>query len=196
MNEDPKKHKFKFEGIAIEKAIPEKDVKKLFDYYIQNSIQVVGTAIKAEVVFNYVNKKKEDDMTISVVKGAPPKLDNSANDPSNYNQKIGTYTANPQSSPNFNEDQNRTDFPQFKSINMSQTQKPIIKDKQAEQLLQDLKMDYLKYRNQLNSLIETHKTIKNRVEMEKSKEVSAAHSSNGKLYTFLIYNSPCVFHSR
>ena len=46
-------------------------------------------------------------------------------------------------------------------------------DKQAETQLQDLKMELQKYKNQFNSLVETHRNLKNRVEMEKSKDIQS-----------------------
>lgn len=52
LKEDPTKHKFKFEGIVLEEAQKDSDMKVLFDYYAQNKIAVKGTIIKSGVIFN------------------------------------------------------------------------------------------------------------------------------------------------
>jgi len=42
-------------------------------------------------------------------------------------------------------------------------------------------MELHKYKNQLNSVQETHKNLKNRVEMEKSKDMQASINSKIKI---------------
>ena len=54
MNEDPKKHKFKFEGILIDSLVEDKKIREIFDNCISNRTLVKGTAIKREVVFIFV----------------------------------------------------------------------------------------------------------------------------------------------
>ena len=136
MNEDPKKHKFKFEGVILEKPTTEKDVKALFESLIINKIKVKGSAIKREVSFNYIKKEQPFIET---------------NLPENVQE--------PEIMPNAKS----SAIPSRQNGN----------DKQAETQLQDLKLELHKYKNQLNSLVETHRNLKNRVEMEKTKDIQS-----------------------
>ncbi len=175
MNEDPKKHKFKFEGVVIEKLIAESQVKTLFDQLISNKIRVKGNAIKSEVVFEFADRP-------SIIKDGMP------------NTKVSFSNSNmPEMGVNANsfipESRMRDDdsMPNVKSVGFnhpSHPQKLIIKDKQAEQQLQDLKMEHQKYKHQLSNLVDTYKSLKNRVEMEKSKETQSNLNSNIKFKYF------------
>ncbi len=49
----------------------------------------------------------------------------------------------------------------FNSINQS--------DKLVEKQLQDIKIEYYKYKNNLNNVMDTHKNLKSRVDKEKSR---------------------------
>jgi hypothetical protein len=42
------------------------------------------------------------------------------------------------------------------------------KDKTSDRILQDLKIEYYKYKNNLQTIIEAHKNLKNRIDKEKS----------------------------
>lgn len=53
---DPKGHKFKFEGFIIQENQKDEDIKKLFHDYIKNGTKVVGNAHK-----RYVRFSEEDD---------------------------------------------------------------------------------------------------------------------------------------
>ena len=53
---DPKGHKFKFEGFIIQENQKDEDIKKLFHDYIKNGTKVVGNAYK-----RYVRFSEEDD---------------------------------------------------------------------------------------------------------------------------------------
>jgi hypothetical protein len=152
LKDDPKKHKFKFEGIIVENSTTEKDVKGVFENLISNRIPAKGNAIKREVAFNYMIKNENKPNTsipvqFSTTNNNLEPLENRRND----------------SIPNSKAPLNK--------INGN--------DKQAETQLQDLKMELHKYKNQLNSVQETHKNLKNRVEMEKSKDMQA--NINGKI---------------
>ena len=144
LKDDPKKHKFKFEGIIVENSTTEKDVKGVFENLISNRIPSKGNAIKREVAFNYVTSKNENKPQANTPNNVEPS-ENRRND----------------SIPNSKAPLNK--------INGN--------DKQAETQLQDLKMELHKYKNQLNSVQETHKNLKNRVEMEKSKDMQASINS-------------------
>lgn len=67
---------------------------------------------------------------------------------------------------------NSADFQSSKYVSQADQQKFIGKDKQSEKNLKDMKVEYQKYKNQLNNLVETYKNLKNRVEMEKSRDNS------------------------
>ena len=45
------------------------------------------------------------------------------------------------------------------------------KESNTEKLLQDLKIEYFKYKNNLQNIIETHKILKNRIDKEKNTNV-------------------------
>ncbi len=49
--DDPKKHKFKIEAIALEPTMHGKDPKEIFDYYEKNQVKVQGQFIKLSSVF-------------------------------------------------------------------------------------------------------------------------------------------------
>jgi molecular chaperone GrpE (heat shock protein) len=104
---------------------------------IVNKIKVKGSAIKREVVFNYIKKEQQPARE--------------ANLPENVQE--------PEVIPNAKS----SAIPPRQNGN----------DKQAESQLQDLKLELHKYKNQLNSLVETHRNLKNRVEMEKSKDIQS-----------------------
>jgi len=151
LNEDPKKHKFKFEGIVIEPTAG--DIKTLFDYYISNKIKVKGNAIKREVVFNrlsqsnvYNNNNKEN---LRVISSGPAIHNQAENEYNEFNQNINIIRPS-------------KNAPKLEAQNEKNTQN--------EAQLQDLKMELHKYRNQLNNLKDTHNSLKNRVEMERSRD--------------------------
>ncbi len=155
MNEDPKKHKFKFEGILIDSLVEDKKIREIFDNCISNRTLVKGTAIKREVVFIFVKTQ------IS----APISRPTSPLKEPLWGQTNPEIKADNIEKPNTN-----TNIPLKQQGN----------DKQAVSQLQDMKMELHKYKNQLNSLIDTHKNLKNRVEMEKSKDIQS--NLNSKLF--------------
>ncbi len=54
VNENPEKHKFKFEAILIPKEFEKIEVKTLFNTIIKNRITVKGNIIKRCVQFNLI----------------------------------------------------------------------------------------------------------------------------------------------
>jgi hypothetical protein len=128
--------------------VEDKKIREIFDNCILNRTKVKGTAIKREVVFNFAKAKQSAPSTNPTNPFAEPPLLNQAN-PSEIN-------ADTVEKPNPN-------------ILLKQP----ANDKQAESQLQDMKMELHKYKNHLNSLIDTHKNLKNRVEMEKSKDIQS-----------------------
>lgn len=165
MKDDPKKHKFKFEGIIVDNSTTEKDVKGVFENLISSRIPSKGNAIKREVTFNYVTSKNENK----------PLATNPAAQVNVTNNNVN----NPESSENKRNDTIPNSKAPLNKINGN--------DKQAESQLQDLKMELHKYKNQLNSVQETHKNLKNRVEMEKSKDMQT--NINGNLINNFSFNS-------
>ena len=145
MNEDPKKHKFKFEGIIIDSIVEDKKIREIFDNCIMNRIKVKGNAIKREVVFNFAKKTK---LTLQEI--------------------------NPLNEKNLTDQTTEV----LEKINQNFPIKQNGNDRQTDTQLQDMKMELHKYKNQLNSLIDTHKNLKNRVEMEKSKDIQSNLNGN------------------
>lgn len=126
----------------------ESKLKEIFDNIISKGIRVKGNAIKREVVFEYVNKNKIEASNEPLPKQIP--IENEA-----VSEKVIIETE--KSNANFNQNGNF---------------------KQADSILQDMKMELHKYKNELTNLIETHKNLKNRVEMEKSKDIQPNLNSN------------------
>jgi hypothetical protein len=153
----------------VEKSMPEKEVKSYFDQVLANKTTVRGNAIKSEVVFNYVNYPTQPDQPNqgNQFKEIIPNLSASQSMPvinqqsefSNIIDKI-----------KLNEEEKNVPLMKSSTIAEVPKQKPIVNDRESEQLLQDLKMDYQKYKNQLVNLKETYNSLKNRVEMEKTKD--------------------------
>jgi hypothetical protein len=52
LNENPHKHKFKFEAVLVPENLRNKDPKALFEYVISNRLRMRGFTVKRGVVFN------------------------------------------------------------------------------------------------------------------------------------------------
>jgi hypothetical protein len=154
LNEDPKKHKFKFEGIVVDKSLIDRDPKYIFDYYSQKREKVKGNALKREVVFNFTSKQNKNQVI-------PNQITNNTNASNIFSAPDGT-------------SEGKQDFiPSSKSKIINSASLKNENEKQAEGQLQDMKMELHKYKNQLNNLMDTHKNLKSRVEMEKSRDIQS-----------------------
>jgi hypothetical protein len=58
IQENPDKHKFKFEGIVIPEEFINKDTKAIFDHFIKNKMPVKGYTIKIGVSFTNMKLSK------------------------------------------------------------------------------------------------------------------------------------------
>ena len=58
IQENPDKHKFKFEGIVVPEEFVNKDTKAIFDHFIKNKIPVKGYTIKLGVSFTNIKLSK------------------------------------------------------------------------------------------------------------------------------------------
>jgi hypothetical protein len=157
LKEDPSKHKFKFEAVLLDEAFKDKDPKQVFEYFVQNQIKVKGTAVKRGVVFTgsgFVNKSAEF---------------------------VKQQTFNPQNNINVSKEpikESRTIIPQssynekysmMSSIDMQSQKAGQQKEKNIEKNVEDLKIEYYKYKNQLNNLVEANRNLKAKLDMDKTR---------------------------
>lgn len=158
----------------------DKDLKTLIENFITNKVTVKGTALKKSVVFNYANRRESTNM----LNPTPSNLSYNFNAPSEDVREIPVAKS---------ENPNRFLLTQSQSQNQSQIQfdniekspeakqedvpnqrqfssnNPNPTDKLVEKQVQDLKIEYYKFKNQLSNLIETNKNLKNKVDIEKSR---------------------------
>jgi hypothetical protein len=220
LRENPKKHKFKFEGIQYDPAAhPRRDSKALFDYFISTQTKVKGTAIRREVVFNFENNIIQGQVggqsvqnmggsivgnigssqfqnagSVAIANEADTFLTKNLNN-NNMNNPNITNNPNVPNSPNIvNSIKNESPFqPNLNLIsdNQSTTKPP---NKELEKQLQDMKIEYYKYKHQLNNLTETYKNLKSRADIEK--KTPDANSTPGATCKYIkklnIFTSYCV----
>ena len=61
------------------------------------------------------------------------------------------------------------------------------KDKNSDKILQELKIEYYKYKNNLLTIIETHKNLKNRIDKQKgTNNIHNIHPNEFKCIMFFI----------
>lgn len=142
----------------------------MFEYYITTKKKVKGTAIKRGVVFNLV--KKDKNIAINPT-GAVISLEKESS-PSNL-PEFGTVTKGDEYVPN--------EKP-FGSYEQPSTQP----DKNNEKLLQDLKIEYYKYKHQLSNLKETYQNLKNKVDIEKSRSGMSTGTNINCKYIYSNYS--------
>ena len=69
--------------------------------------------------------------------------------------------------------------------------KPIVNqpvnDKDQDKILQDLKIEYYKYKSNLNSIIETHKNLKNRIDKEINRKNCNISKTQSKAFDCNLY---------
>jgi hypothetical protein len=139
----------------------DKDVKAMFDYFIQSQTSVRGNAVKREVVFNFISTNKN---TVPVNNNVTA---NTFNSPSESMKEGGAKNTNDDTRSPILKSRGGNTLPPKQTQQQNQANS---KDKQEmEKQLQDLKIEYYKYKHQLTNLLETHKNLKSRVDNEKVK---------------------------
>jgi len=216
LKENPKKHKFKFEGIVFDpKLHPNKDSKALFDHYISSQLKVEGNAIRREVVFNFLNttnyftspQENIPNVSNSAVNLPPSPQKNIDNkiypDLSENLPKAEAYVnqsiyldsskmafnlQNKEEGP-FQQNVNLDSGIQNSNLNSNQNFTKPPPNKELEKQLQEMKIEFYKYKHQLSNLTETYKNMKSRADIEKKgPENNLIAGASCKKYILIIFS--------
>ena len=60
-------------------------------------------------------------------------------------------------------------------------------DKNQDKLLQDLKIEYFKYKNNLSTIVETHKNLKNRIDKEINRGSTTINNTQSNAFNCKFY---------
>lgn len=153
-------HKFKIEGFVIEDTEVNEEVKNLFMKYIKNKKEVMGSALKRYVQF-------VEDSEYSLPRNLPE-----------IESKISKLSEIEQSS----EQQQQQQQQQLRGKKYQEDDSDAAEFRNQEKL-NELKKEYNKLKNQIDSLNVSQKNLKDRIQYEKNNQNNNVNVSNLFKYT-------------
>jgi len=184
-----------------------KDSKTIFDYFISTQTKVKGTAIRREVIFNFgnvnvqaggnqINNENNLGNRNSIFQGNVASANEAENFLTRNLNNANTNNANILNSPNAPNEPNlyiKNEAPFQPNLNLNTDNESTAKppNKELEKQLQDMKIEYYKYKHQLNNLTETYKNLKSRADIEK--KTPDANTISGSTCKFYIQYIKIIF---